>query len=150
MTDRETILAAFRFTLGYAEKLAADLADEELAVQPHAGMNHAAWTLGHVALGSDFVALLLGEPTVTDKRWMATYGPGSTPVSERSKYASKEELLATMRTIEVTRVDFLNGVFFELAEAGVEDASELEKYLGSRTSVLDEYEAQLDAAGAAR
>jgi hypothetical protein len=107
MTDRETILAAFRFTLGYAEKLAADLSDEELAVQPHAGMNHAAWTLGHVALGSDFVALLLAAPTVTDKRWMATYGPRSMPVSDRSRYASKDELLATMRTTHARAIELL-------------------------------------------
>jgi hypothetical protein len=46
MTDRETILAAFRFTQMYAEKLAADLTDEELTMQPQAGMNHAAWVLG--------------------------------------------------------------------------------------------------------
>ena len=65
MTDRETIFAAFRFTLMYAEKLAADLADDELARLPQTGMNHAAWVLGHVALGSDFVALLLGMPMVT-------------------------------------------------------------------------------------
>src|SRR5262245_10904288 len=49
MTDRETIIAAYRFTQMYAEKLAADLTDEELTTQPHAGMNHAAWVLGHVA-----------------------------------------------------------------------------------------------------
>lgn len=42
MTDRETIRAAFRFTLVYAEKLAADLADEELAVQPHTARKHPA------------------------------------------------------------------------------------------------------------
>ena len=32
MTHFETILAAFRFTHGYAEKLAADLADDEIAL----------------------------------------------------------------------------------------------------------------------
>jgi hypothetical protein len=107
MTDRETILAAFRFTLGYAEKLAADLADKELAAQPHAGMNHAAWILGHVALGSDFVALLLGEPTVTDKAWMATFGPGSTPVGDRTAYPTKDELLATMRRTHERAIELL-------------------------------------------
>jgi hypothetical protein len=56
----QNTLTAFRFTLAYAEKLVADLEDDHLAVLPHAGMNHPAWILGHVALGSDFVALLLG------------------------------------------------------------------------------------------
>lgn len=107
MTDRETILAAFRFTLIYAEKLAADLADEELARLPHAGMNHAAWVLGHVALGSDLVALLLGQPTLTDKVWMARFGPGSTPVSDRAEYPSKDELLATMRRTHARAIELL-------------------------------------------
>jgi hypothetical protein len=108
MTDRETILAAFRFTLEYAEKLAADLSDEELTKLPHPGMNHAAWILGHVAIGSDFVAILLGQPTTTDKTWMAKFGPGSTPVSDRAEYPSKKELLATMRSTHARAIDLLS------------------------------------------
>jgi hypothetical protein len=107
MTDRETILAAFQFTLVYAEKLATDLANEELARLPQPGMNHAAWVLGHVALGSDMVALLLGQATLTDKAWMATFGPGSTPMSDRAKYPSKDELLATMRRTHARAVELL-------------------------------------------
>ena len=108
MTDREAILAAFRFTLGYAEKLAADLSDGELTTLPHPGMNHAAWIMGHVALGSDFVALLLGQATITDNVWMAKFGPGSTPVSDRSAYPSKNELLATMRSTHAKAIELLS------------------------------------------
>jgi hypothetical protein len=107
MTDRETILAAFRFTLGYAEKLAADLTDEELVRLPQPGMNHAAWVLGHVALGADFVALLLGQSMVTDEAWMATFGPGSTPAGDRAAYPSKEQLLATMRMTHARAIQLL-------------------------------------------
>jgi hypothetical protein len=108
MTDREAILTAFRFTLTYAEKLAAELGDEELAALPHPGMNHAAWVLGHVALGSDFVALLLGQPLFTDEAWMATFGPGSTPVSDRAAYPSKDKLLATMRTTHARAIELMS------------------------------------------
>jgi hypothetical protein len=108
MTDRETIMAAFRFTLMYAEKLAADLVDDELARLPQPGMNHAAWVLGHVALGSDFVALLLGQPMVTGETWMTTFGPGSMPVGDRAVYPSKEQLLATMRTTHARAIELLN------------------------------------------
>jgi hypothetical protein len=108
MTDRDTILAAFRFTLGYAEKLAADLSNEELATLPHPGMNHAAWILGHVAIGSDFVAILLGQPMITDQAWMAKFGPGSTPVSDRAEYPSKNELLATMRSTHARAIELLS------------------------------------------
>lgn len=107
MTERETILAAFHFTLVYAEKLTADLADEELARLPHAGMNHAAWVMGHVALGSDIVALLLGQATLTDQGWMATFGPGSTPVSDHAKYPSKDELRETMRRTHARAIELL-------------------------------------------
>lgn len=108
MTDRETILAAFRFTLEYAEKLAAELSDDELALQPHPGMNHAAWVLGHVALGSDLVAALLGQSLVTDANWMTTFGPGSTPTPDRSAYPAKEQLLTTMRTTHARAIDLLS------------------------------------------
>jgi hypothetical protein len=107
MTDRETILAAFRFTLMYAEKLAADLADEELVRLPQPGMNHAAWVLGHVALGSDFVGLLLGQPMVTDEAWMAMFGPGSTPVGDPAAYPSKGQLLTTMRETHARAIELL-------------------------------------------
>jgi hypothetical protein len=107
MTDRATILAVFRFTLGYAEKLAADLADAELAAQPQPGMNHAAWVLGHVALGSDFVPLLLGQEMLTDEAWTATFGPGSTPVGDRAAYPSKDQLMATMRKAHARAIEVL-------------------------------------------
>ncbi len=108
MTDRETILAAFRFTLGYAEKLAADLSEDEMARFPQRGMNHAAWLLGHVALGADFVALLLGQSMVTDEEWMATFGPGSTPADNRALYPSKDQLLATMRMTHDRAIELLS------------------------------------------
>jgi uncharacterized damage-inducible protein DinB len=87
--------------------LAADLADDELARQPQPGMNHAAWVLGHVALGADFVALLLGQPTITDETWMATFGPGSMPVADRAAYPSKEHLLSTMRKTHARAIELL-------------------------------------------
>lgn len=117
MTDREHILAAFRFTLGYAEKLAADLEDGELAKLPRAGMNHAAWVLGHVGLGSDLVALLLGQPMITDEAWMKTFGPGSTPVEDRAAYPSKEKLLSTMRMTHARAIEHLKGATAEQLNA---------------------------------
>jgi len=117
MTDRETILAAFRFNQMYAEKLAADLADEELALLPQPGMNHAAWIFGHVALGSDFVAQLLGKSMVTDEAWMAKFGPGSLPVADRTAYPSKEQLLAKTRTTHSRAIESLNQATTEQLEA---------------------------------
>jgi uncharacterized damage-inducible protein DinB len=73
-------------------KLVADLSDEQLVVQPAAKTNHAAWVLGHL-LASDYSlrALITGEPPAAflDDAWKATYGGGSTPVADKSKYKSK-------------------------------------------------------------
>lgn len=101
------VIAAFRFTLDFAEKLAADIDDGDLCTLPHPGMNHPAWILGHVALGSDLVAKLLGKDMVTDAKWMAKFGPGSTVNGDRSDYPSKEELLSTMRQTHAYAIECL-------------------------------------------
>lgn len=93
----QNALTVFRFTIVYAEKLVADLEDCQLSVQPHPGMNHPAWILGHVALGTDFVASLLGKERITDDAWMTTFGPGSVPVDDRSAYPSRTELMETLK-----------------------------------------------------
>jgi hypothetical protein len=109
----QNTLTAFRFTLAYAEKLVADLEDDHLAVLPHAGMNHPAWILGHVALGSDFVALLLGKELLTDDGWMKTFGPGSVPVEDRSAYPTKAELVDTMRKTHARAIELLEAATVE-------------------------------------
>lgn len=98
MTSSST-LNAFRFTLSYAQLLVADIDDIEMANIPHPGMNHPAWILGHLILVADMGAKLLGEEQILDASWMEKYGPGSTPVSDRSAYPSKDELLTTMKEI---------------------------------------------------
>ena len=93
MTDRETILAAFRFNHGYAEKLAADLSDEELATQPQPGMNHAACVLGHITYVFDsMVAVYDEKPSMSDD-WKKLFNLSSKPDPDRSKYPSKQALL---------------------------------------------------------
>ncbi len=102
------MLKLFAFTHQYAKRLTDDIDDADFARQPHPGMNPPAWIIGHLVLAADFVPLLLSEQQVTDERWMATYGPGSTPTDDRSDYASKDELLELMkstyaRAIELAR-----------------------------------------------
>lgn len=103
----QNALTAFRFTRIYAEKLVFDLNDDELTVQPHPGMNHPAWVLGHVALGSDFVASLLGKELQTDDAWMKTFGPGSVPVDDRAAYPAKTELMDMMTKTHERAINLL-------------------------------------------
>jgi Protein of unknown function (DUF664). len=77
----------------YAQKLVADLSDEDMVSQPVPGvvMNHPAWTLGHLAAYPPVLtAMLLGQP-FTDPMH-SPYGRGSMP--KESGYPPKAQLLA--------------------------------------------------------
>ena len=37
------------FLMHYCQMLVGDIADERMAEQPHAGVNHPAWVVGHLA-----------------------------------------------------------------------------------------------------
>lgn len=93
------VLAVFRFTRFYAEKLVADLHDDEMTRLPHPGMNHPKWVLGHLILGADFIPKLLSEPMATDEAWMELFGPGSTPTDEPGRYPPKAALLAKLAEV---------------------------------------------------
>lgn len=90
MYERELKCHAFMFD--YLRRLAADLPDDRLADQPHPGMNHPAWILGHLAIAYDYVGQCVGLPLQL-KRWHPLFSPGTSPVPERGKYPSKAELL---------------------------------------------------------
>ena len=95
----KSAINAFRFTYFYAEKLVADLEDSELTTIPHPGMNHPAWILGHLVIGADFIANLLGHEMATDEDWMKKFGPGSVVESERALYPSKVELMTKLHEV---------------------------------------------------
>jgi hypothetical protein len=92
----------------YAARLVADIPDERLADQPlpNITMNHAAWTLGHLAWAFDNGVGMLGGPKKLDA-WKATVGQGSIPVSDRSKYPPKEELLAALKDSQTRALEAL-------------------------------------------
>lgn len=81
---------------------------------PNPGMNHPAWILGHVAIGFDFVAMLAGQEMMTDDKWMATFGPGSTPLDKRENYPSKAELLKKFDDVHSNTVEIIKGLSDEL------------------------------------
>ena len=90
--DANTV-TAFRFTRRYAELLLAGIEESQMTEQPHPGMNHPAWIIGHLAIGADFISSLLGHGMATGDEEMAAFGPGSTPSASRADYPSKSELL---------------------------------------------------------
>jgi hypothetical protein len=81
------------FLMQYCQMLVGDVADEWLAEQPQAGVNHPAWILGHLAWAADGALAMLGAPKLLPDEWKTLFGSGSTPVPSRATYPSKEELM---------------------------------------------------------
>lgn len=90
-------LTLYAFVLQYCEMLAAGIDDHRLAEQPLPGVNHPAWILGHLAVGTDYAAKILGERFACPIDWHRQFGPGSTISGNRSIYPTKDELLAAIR-----------------------------------------------------
>lgn len=91
MFDLERRLYADMY--GYARQLVADVPDEELAEQPAPGLNHPAWTLGHLTTGADFALNLLGAKAAAPDGWAGLFAPGTVPDPNRATYPGKGELL---------------------------------------------------------
>ena len=93
----DLIRPTYDFALTYANKLVHDIPDDQLATQPIPGrvMNHAAFLLGHLAWANDNGVRFLGlEPKLAD--WKDLCGMGAKPVADRTRYPSKEALLAAL------------------------------------------------------
>ncbi len=96
MFDRERRLYADQY--GYTRHLVADIPDEEFADQPVPGINHAAWTLGHLVVSADYGLTVLGLPAVAPEGWSGLFSPGTVPDPNRSNYPTKSELLSAYET----------------------------------------------------
>jgi hypothetical protein len=91
MLDLECRL--YRFSLGYAGILIADLTEDQLTAQPPGlTLNHAAWILGHLCLGADYALKLLGYETLCPAQWLQKFGPGSALSNQKDDYPSKQAL----------------------------------------------------------
>ena len=86
--------------LGYARRLVADLADEQLAAQPVPGvaMNHAAWVVGHLAWVCDVGATLLGEAAALDPGWKDLFSSAAKPLPDRAAYPAKGVIVTAYET----------------------------------------------------
>lgn len=84
-------------TLKDLREAVADIDDAHMALQFKGIVNHPAWTIGHLVTASGLILMLLDEPGDHFAGFdTKKYGPGSTPVSDRSQYPSKTELLAAL------------------------------------------------------
>jgi hypothetical protein len=81
------------FLMRYCRMLVGDNADDRLTEQPHAGVNHPAWILGHLALTADATLGKLGIHKALPAEWATLFGAGSKPSASRGVYPSKDDLL---------------------------------------------------------
>ena len=93
------LIHAWNLNLAYARRLVADLAEEQMTVQPAPGMNHAAWVLGHLACSGDLVGGLIGNTPVCPPEWQQLFDWNSTPKAGSAQYPSKAELLAALEAV---------------------------------------------------
>jgi uncharacterized damage-inducible protein DinB len=96
-------LPVFNFNLGYAQKLVADVADDQMCAQPVEGrvMNHAAFTIGHLAWATDLALGMLGQTPAGAAEWKELFGMGAKPLADRSKYPAKAALLKALEEAHV-------------------------------------------------
>ena len=81
------------FLVGYCRTLVGDIADERMAEQPLAGVNHPAWILGHLAFTADATLGKLGAHKALPAEWATLFSAGSKPSAQRGLYPSKDDLL---------------------------------------------------------
>ena len=90
------LVSCFERTVAFLRESVADLADEDLVLQPSGVPNHAAWTLGHVIHGCQAMAGELGAEPCRPGDWESRFGYGSSPTTVVSQYPGKAELLAAL------------------------------------------------------
>jgi len=90
----DAVLRTWRLQRDYAQRLVADLTDQDMVSQPVRGitMNHPAWTFGHIGVYPPVLAAILREEPFEDPI-KARYGRDSKPVDDAAEYPSKEDLM---------------------------------------------------------
>ena len=87
------LLFGWQKNLEYGQKLVNDLSDDQMVVQPASGMNHPAWVLSHLNVYHPVIeAVIKGE--LFDDPKGHPFGMQSKPKTDRSVYASKDELVS--------------------------------------------------------
>ena len=98
---KEMVISVYALGLNYAQKLVADIPDEQMCAQPVPGqvMNHPAFLLGHLIWAEDSALGLLGQKPVLGPEWRDMFSMGKTPGNDRSQYPSKEILVKTLEEV---------------------------------------------------
>src|SRR5579884_1581575 len=88
---RDDLLRSFGMAVEHGRRLLADVADEQMCGQPVAGMNHAAWIVGHLAHSFQAIGGEMGIELWLPAGWAERFGTGSRLSSCRADYPSRDE-----------------------------------------------------------
>ena len=83
----------YRFNLKIAARLVGDLTPQQMVQQPAGVVNHPAWSLGHLAMTANNLAVLLGLESKAPEGWAKAFAIGGIPSGDASIYPSREALL---------------------------------------------------------
>lgn len=100
------LLFVYAFNLCHARHLVEGLTPEQGVAQPGGLVNHVAWSIGHLALTSDVVAMELGQAQVFPPEWMEQFFPGMPITGDVDAYPPLADLLAQLE-ISHTRLSAL-------------------------------------------
>jgi len=94
----EGVVRVWHEQRGYAERLVADLSDEEMVAQPVSGvvMNHPAWVLSHLSIYGPVLARMLRGDSFEDPA-SHEFGRDSEPLDDVAVYGSKATILDRFR-----------------------------------------------------
>ena len=90
----DTVLEISNANAMLFRRMVADVAPEQMCLQPNGMVNHAAWQIGHVSFVRASMVQLLGGDAGLPPGWAGLFAPGTTPTAEAGTYPSKQELLA--------------------------------------------------------
>ena len=95
-TLTDFVLGPARRTLGYAEKLVADIPADKFGHMPHPTMNHPAFCMGHLSLYPNRLFTLIGQPNkISEKKgWPELFQSGVACVEDDGRYPKKDEIVA--------------------------------------------------------
>lgn len=87
----------YGFNLGYAKMLVEDLSAEQVVAQPGGVINHPAWSLGHLAVASNYLGKFLGLESSLPEGWAETFKIGGEPSGDLADYPPMDEILDELR-----------------------------------------------------
>ncbi|HMN96223.1 MAG TPA: DinB family protein [Phycisphaerales bacterium] len=95
-TTTSSIVPPGRQALSYAELLVKEIDPAKFAHMPVAGLNHPAFTIGHLAMYPDRALGILGRQDLARPKagWDALFLAGCPCVEQDGRYPPKEEIVA--------------------------------------------------------